>query len=117
MRLIGVVSVVAALALAASAAATAPPVTSLPPGPSSSITTKAGERVAVALPHRKGLSWRIARTVDARVLRQVAEGDVGAHVVVVFRAVARGRASVVFALTRGETSKALASRRYVVTVR
>jgi hypothetical protein len=117
MKVVGVVSVVAALTLAAGAAATAPPVTSLPRGPSSAISTTPGERVAVALPHRKGLSWRIARTVDARVLREVDEGDVGAHVVVVFKAVRRGRATVVFALTRGETAKAYASRTYVVTVR
>jgi len=76
--------------------------------------------VAVALPRQKpstGLVWRLARQVDPSVLRQVSEGDLGASVVVVFRAVHPGSAKVVFALTRGDTSpRALRSRTYTVTV-
>jgi hypothetical protein len=48
----------------------------------------------------------------------VSEADVGPSVVVVFRAVHRGKATVAFALTRGESSpKALRAVRYVVRVR
>jgi len=51
------------------------------------------------------------------VIREVAEADVGRNVVVVFKAVGKGHAAVVFALTRGETSHAYASRSFSVTVR
>jgi hypothetical protein len=74
-----------------------------------------------ALPRQNpstGLVWRIARPVDSRVLEQVSEADVGPGVVVVFRAVGRGSATVRFALTRGDSSgKALKSATYRVTVR
>jgi hypothetical protein len=96
---------------------TAPPVTSIPRGPSAAITTQRGELVSVALPHRAGLSWRIARPPNARFLREVAEADVGRSVVVVFRTMRKGRAKVVFALTRGESARGLASRTYTVTIR
>jgi hypothetical protein len=82
------------------------------------VATPVGQLVAVALPHRsQGRVWRIARPVNSAVLRQVSEADVGANVVVVFRATGRGTARVVFALTRGETAKALASATYLVSVR
>jgi hypothetical protein len=52
------------------------------------------------------------------VLRQVSEADVGSSVVVVLRAVGSGRASVRFALTRGDSSsKAVKSATYRVTAR
>jgi hypothetical protein len=108
---------VALLALAAPASATAPPVGPLPKGPTSTITTGAGQRIAVALPHRVGKSWRIARAFDSRVARQVSEADVGNDVVLVFRAVARGKTTIRFALTRGETAKAYAARSFVIQVR
>ena len=63
--------------------------------------------MAVALPRQaasKGLVWRIARPVDPAVLRQVSEADVGKNVIVVFSVVGKGNASVVFALTRGDSS-------------
>ena len=44
------------------------------------------------------------------------DADVGASVVVVYRAVGVGRATVVYALTRGETVKALQALRYRVVV-
>jgi hypothetical protein len=79
-----------------------------------------GQLVAVALPRQKastGLVWRLARKVDSRVLRQLSEADVGPSVVVVFRAVGRGKATIVFALTRGESSsKALRAIRYKATI-
>src|SRR5262249_26667629 len=56
-----------------------------------------------------GLVWRLARRIDPAVLRQVSEADVGRSVVVVFRATGKGTARVIFALTRGETPRALAS--------
>ena len=55
--------------------------------------------------------WRLARKVNANVARQVSEADVGSNVVVVFKVVGRGKTSIVFALTRGESSsKALLSQ-------
>jgi hypothetical protein len=118
-RLVPILAAVAAAALAAVPAATADstPVGLLPVGKSSTVTTVKGELVAVALPVRSGgRVWRIARTVDAHVLRQVGEADVGATVVLVFKAVGKGKASVVLALTRGETAKALEARRFAVRV-
>jgi hypothetical protein len=97
--------------------ATAPPVGHLPAGPASTITTQRGQLVAVALPKRAGLSWRVARAIDGRVVREVSEADVGANVVVVFRARGRGSAKIVFALTRGESTRAQASRTFSVVVR
>ena len=108
-----------ALAIAASVAALATPaaladstpVGPLPPGPLTTMTAAHGTLVAIAVPRRKastGLVWRIARTVSPRVLRQVRLA--GPNVVLVFRAVGRGRATVVLALTKGDTSaKAVAS--------
>jgi hypothetical protein len=108
----------AAGALAGAGLADSPPVGPLPPGPSSTIQTKKGERVAFALPVRSnGRVWRIARTFDSGVVRQVSEGDLGDSVVLVFKAVGKGTATVSFGLTRGETSKAYESRRYTVRVR
>ena len=63
--------------------------------------------VAVALPHaakHSGLTWRLARRDHTRVVRQISEADVGATVVLVFKVVGRGNTSLVFALTRGDTS-------------
>jgi hypothetical protein len=110
---------VAAVGLvAASAAASSAPVGPLPAGPSSSITTQRNELVAVALPHRSGgRVWRIARALNASVVREVSEADVGANVVVVFRAVGAGRATVKFGLTKGETAKAFESRTFVISVK
>ena len=71
----------------------------------------------VALPHRAGgRVWRVARTVNSRVVRETDEGDVGDSDVVVFKAVGKGNATVVLALTKGETAKAYESRTYVVRV-
>ena len=99
------------LALAATPAlADSTPIGALPPGPVTTVTTHLGLFVAVALPHPadKGLGWRLARQVDPKVVRQVSEADVGRNVVVVYRVTGTGRASIVFALTRGDaSSKAL----------
>ena len=118
-RLIGVLIVPAAVvSTAAGASATAPPVGPLPPGPKATIVTRAGELVAVALPHRSGgRVWRIARAFDGTVLREVSEADVGSNVVIVFKAGRTGSVTLAFALTRGETAKAFEARTFDVRVR
>jgi hypothetical protein len=83
------------------------PVGPLPAGPVSTTITKRGQLVAVALPQPRrgaGLVWRLARSYDSRVVRQVSEADVANSVVLVYRVVGRGNTSLVFALTRGEAS-------------
>jgi hypothetical protein len=113
-----VAAFIAAAVGAASSFASAPPVGPLPSGPASTIQTRTGELVAFALPHRSsGRVWRIANIVNANVLRQVSEADVGDQVVLVFRAAGPGKAVVSFGLTRGERAKAYESRRFTVNVR
>jgi NAD(P)-dependent dehydrogenase (short-subunit alcohol dehydrogenase family) len=58
-----------------------------------------------------------ARNDNTRVLTEVREADVGAQVVVVFKTLAVGKATLVFALTRGEHPKVYESRRFAVEVR
>jgi len=111
---------VAALAGATAAAtrASSPPIGPLPPGAHATVTTKAGELVAVALPRRSGgRVWRIARRFDGSVLREVSEADVGQSVVIVFKAVRPGALTLSYALTRGETTKALEARTFTVRIR
>ena len=96
-----------ALAVAAAAQGTSTPVGPLPPGPVATITTSPNQLVGIALPHaptKSGLVWRLARRYDSNVVRQVSEADVNANVVLVFKVVGKGRTSLVFALTRGDTS-------------
>jgi len=109
-------ALVVALLLAGVAGATAPPVVNVPAGPVSTIATQRGQLVSIALPHRAGRSWRLARNGNPSILRQVGEADVGANVVVVFKAVGKGRVTVVFARTRGGAPRADASRSFRVTV-
>jgi len=107
----------AALVLAFSAAASAPPVGPLPKGPVATIRTAAGTLVAVALPGRaNGRVWRLARPVNPKVLVEVSEANVGKDVVVVYRATGTGKVQVVYGLTRGETSHAYGSLTFAVTV-
>ena len=114
---------VSAVALEGNVAARADstPVGALPPGPVSTITTAPNQLLAVALPHaskRSGLSWRLARRYDATVVQEVSEADVDANVVLVFKVVGRGRTSLVFALTRGDTSaKAVKAATHTVVSR
>ena len=107
---------VLALAAAGSAAADSTPVGPLPAPAVTKVTTAKGSLVAVGLPAqpaRTGLVWRVARPLDTRVVRQVGEADAGSSVVLVFRVVGRGHASLHFALTRGDTSpKAVRAVRY-----
>jgi hypothetical protein len=109
-----------ALAGGAGARADSTPIGPLPKGPESRIEATRGSLVAIAVPRRKastGLVWRVARRVDSTVLQQRHEAEVGSSVVLVFRAVGRGTATVKLGLTRGETARALASASYVVVVR
>ena len=58
------------------------------------------------------------RAADRREdLSEVGEADVGANVVIVFKALQPGAATVVYALTKGETPKAYKAIEYKVTVR
>jgi hypothetical protein len=59
----------------------------------------------------------VARAYDSAVLRQQSEEDVGASVVLVFKAIRPGRVTLRFGLTRGESAHAFESRTYNVQVR
>jgi hypothetical protein len=99
--------VFAVLAFAGAAQADSTPVGPLPKGPVTTVATSPNQLVAVALPRataKSGLVWRIARQYDSTVVREVSEADVGPNVVLVFKVVGRGTTSLVFALTRGDTS-------------
>jgi len=113
-----VVAVLVAFAAAAAAQADSPPVGPLPAGPKATLSTRAGELVAIALPKRSGgRVWRIARAFDGTIVKQVSEADVGSSVVLVFKALHPGTVRLAFALTRGETSKALDARTFEVRIR
>jgi hypothetical protein len=100
-----------ALVVAAGAAADSTPIGPLPHPQRTTVATHPGALVAVALPRQRassGLVWRIARPLNARVVREVEERDLAKTTVVVFRVAGRGTATISFALTRGDTgSKAL----------
>jgi hypothetical protein len=49
-------------------------------------------------------------------VRQVAEGSLGPTVLIVFKAVARGKATVAYGLTKGESKKAYKSVTYKITI-
>ncbi len=113
-----VVAAAAAAVLAVPALASAPPVGPLPPGPVTTVSTHRGELLAVALPRQQastGLVWRLARPVNQKVARQVSEADVGSSVVVVYKIVGKGQASIAYAATKGETAKAYKARTYKVS--
>ena len=110
------VALAAVAIMPAAAPADSEPVGPLPKPSVTTVSTTKGSLVSVSLRARKpstGLVWRVARALDTRVVRQVAEADVGPAVVLVFEVVGRGRASITLALTRGEASgKALQAVRY-----
>jgi hypothetical protein len=107
-----------AIGAATAARASSPPIGPLPRGVHSTVATKAGELVAIALPHRSGgRIWRIARAFDGSVLHEVSEADIGPNVVIVFKAVRPGALTLSYALTRGETTKALEARTFAVRIR
>jgi hypothetical protein len=115
----------AALAAGTAAAAvaaplSAPPVGPLPKSPVVSVSGARGTTIAVSLPKQRassGLVWRVARKFDSHVVQQAGEGEIGAYVVLIFRTVGRGKTTLSFGLTKGETAKAFKAARYAVTVR
>ena len=106
----------AAFVLVLPAGASAPPVGKLPKGPVTTVRAQKGTLVALALPQVKGLSWRLARRVDPKVVVQVGEGVVGTSVVITFRAKAAGHTKVIYAATRGESTVARAAQTLDITV-
>jgi hypothetical protein len=109
----------ACLWTASRAMAVAPPVGPLPASSVTQISTARGSLVALAVPRRSvasGLVWRVARRFDAGVVRQISEAEAGTAIVLVFKAIGRGRTSIVLALTRGESPKAFRAARYAVRV-
>jgi hypothetical protein len=113
-------AVAATAVLATPALADSTPVGPLPKGASSTFLTHRGWFVAVALPRQPkstGLVWRIARPFDSDIVHQVSEADVGKNVVVVFNVSGRGTTSIIFALTKGDSSpKAIRANTTVVRV-
>jgi hypothetical protein len=117
MRLIALAAAtVAVLVLALPVEASAPPVGKLPKGAVTTVRTPKGTFVSIALPHLKGLSWRLARPFDSRVVTETGEGDIGSTVVITYRAKAAGHTKVIYAATRGESTVAQAARTFDVTV-
>jgi hypothetical protein len=98
-----VVGIFAMTALGSSA-----PIKTIPRGPVTTTRTSAGQLTAVALPRPagayRGYVWRLARGYDAHVVREVSEADVQSGVVIVYRVVGRGRTSLIYGLTRGDSS-------------
>jgi hypothetical protein len=108
-----------AFALAVPAQASAPPVGPLPKGPVTTIVVQHGQLFGVALPRPrgKGQVWRIARHYDGRIVSEVSEGEQLGNIVAAYRAIRPGKATIVYALTLGESTKALQARTFAVTVR
>jgi hypothetical protein len=99
--------------------ASAPPVGPLPPGQITTISAARGTLVAVALPGQpasSGLVWRLARTVNVKVLRQTSERNIGRDVIVVYKAVSAGDAAIAYGLTKGEGRKACKSVTYKIRI-
>lgn len=112
---LGSVPVLAAAAL--SARASAPPVGPLPRGPLTTIHVQRGLLFAIALPRPgKGLAWRGARPSDPTIARPLEEGELNGRIVFTYRAGHTGSTTVVYALTRGDTQKALQARYFKVVV-
>jgi predicted secreted protein len=108
----------AAALYASTALASAPPVGRLPHGPTTSVRIEVGKTYTARLPKPKvaGRVWRIARPVDASIVREIREGETKSEVWVTFRAAGQGSARVVFAMTLGERSHAYAARTFAFVV-
>jgi hypothetical protein len=63
---------------------------------------------------RIGLTWRLARRYDGRIVKQLSEARVGS-IVFVFR-LSRRDTNIVLALTNGERPKAYRAATYTVVV-
>ena len=118
-RSLAAAAVLSVLVFAVPANASAPPVGPLPAGPVTRISVQHGEYFAIALPplHGGGQVWRIARHYDGRVVTEVSESVLRDNVVAVFRALRPGNATISYAVTVGERTKALKARVFRVTVR
>jgi hypothetical protein len=115
--LVGLLVVPALAAAALSARASAPPVGPLPKGPVTVIHVQQGLLFAIALPRPgSGLSWRGARSSDATIARPLDEGELNGNIVFTYRAGHTGTTTVVYALTRDESEKALQARYFKVVV-
>jgi hypothetical protein len=115
--LVALAAALAAAVLGVSARASAPPVGPLPAGPVTSIRVEHGRLFALVVPRpAAGLTWRGARQSDATVARPLDEGELNGNIVFVYRAGRPGTTTVVYALTRGEGTKALKARFFAVTV-
>jgi len=114
------VGLLLALLLAAatlSAQASAPPVGPLPKGPVTTIHVQHGLLFAIALPRPgSGLAWRGARLSDATIARPLDEGELNGNIVFTYRAGHTGTTTVIYALTRDETEKALKARYFKIVV-
>jgi hypothetical protein len=117
-RSLGVAAVMVALTVGALAAhASAPPVGALPRGPVTVIRVQHGLLFAIVLPRpANGLSWRGARQSDATVARPLDEGELNGNILFTYRAGHAGRTTVIYALTRDETPKALKARLFKIVV-
>ena len=113
------IAVAVAAISAAAALASAGPVGPLPNGPTASVYFAVGESYTARLPQPKvvGRVWRIARAFNGKVVSESREGETKQQVWVTFRAVGKGSTKVVFAMTRGETAHAYATRRFSFHVR
>ncbi len=60
--------------------------------------------------------WRLARSVNSKVVRQISERNIGRDVIVVYKAVGRGTVTIAYGLTKGETRKAYKSVTYKIRI-
>jgi len=58
----------------------------------------------------------LARRVSDKALREISERNIGRNVIVVYKVVGRGRVTVAYGLTKGETRKAYKSVTYKVEI-
>jgi hypothetical protein len=75
-----------------------------------------GSQLSCSVRPGKGLTWRGARPDDATIARPLDEGELNGNIVFTYRAGRTGSTTVVYALTRGETQKALEARYFRVLV-
>jgi hypothetical protein len=81
------------------------------------IRVQQGLLFSIAMPRpANGLTWRGARRSDATVARPLDEGELRGNIVFTYRAGHPGHTTVVYALTRDETAKALQARYFDVIV-
>jgi len=96
-----------ALGIVSAARADSTPVGPLPRGPITTYDDRSQSTRRCRAPARGaafGTRLETPRRYDPRVAREISGVDVGANVVFVFKVIGRGNTSLVFALTRGDTS-------------